>query len=56
VDRSPPAVVRHHAGQQRKVWLALTPLAVLYIVGYIFIINEEIFTGTKVITMHPAAD
>ncbi len=44
------------AGQQWKVWLALTPLAVLYIVGFIFIINEEIFTGTKVITMHPAAD
>jgi len=24
----------------------------LYIIGFIFIINEEIFTGTKVITMH----
>jgi len=44
------------AGQQWKVWLALTPLAVLYIIGFIFIINEEIFTGTKVITMHPAAN
>jgi DMSO/TMAO reductase YedYZ heme-binding membrane subunit len=44
------------AGQRWKVWLALTPLAVLYIIGFIFIINEEIFTGTKVITMHPAAN
>jgi DMSO/TMAO reductase YedYZ heme-binding membrane subunit len=44
------------AGQQWKVWLAIAPLVVLYIVGFVFIINEEIFTGTKVITMHPAAD
>jgi DMSO/TMAO reductase YedYZ heme-binding membrane subunit len=44
------------AGQQWKVWLAITPLVVLYIVGFVFIINEEIFTGTKVITMHPVAD
>jgi DMSO/TMAO reductase YedYZ heme-binding membrane subunit len=44
------------ADRQWKVWLALAPLAVLYIVGFAFIINEEIFTGTKVITMHPPAN
>jgi DMSO/TMAO reductase YedYZ heme-binding membrane subunit len=44
------------AGQQWKVWLALTPFALLYIVAFVFIINEEIFTGTKVITMHPASN
>lgn len=44
------------AGQSWKVWLALAPLAVLYVVAFVFIINEEIFTGTKVITMHPAAN
>jgi DMSO/TMAO reductase YedYZ heme-binding membrane subunit len=44
------------AGQHWKVWLAITPFALLYIVGFVFIINEEIFTGTKVITMHPLAN
>jgi len=32
------------------------PLAALYIVGMAFLINEEIFTGAKVITMHPLAN
>jgi DMSO/TMAO reductase YedYZ heme-binding membrane subunit len=44
------------AGQQWKVWLALAPFAALYLIAFVFIINEEIFTGTKVITMHPAAN
>jgi DMSO/TMAO reductase YedYZ heme-binding membrane subunit len=44
------------AGQQWKVWLALAPFAVLYVVAFTFIINEEIFTGTKVMTMHPLAN
>ena len=44
------------AGQQWKVWLALAPFAALYLIGFVFIINEEIFTGTKVITMHPLAN
>ena len=43
-------------GQQWKVWLALAPFAALYLIGFVFIINEEIFTGTKVITMHPLAN
>jgi len=44
------------AGRPWVVWLALSPLAVLYVIGFVFIINEEIFTGTKVLTMHPVAD
>ena len=44
------------AGRQWKVWLALAPFAALYLIGFVFIINEEIFTGTKVITMHPLAN
>jgi DMSO/TMAO reductase YedYZ heme-binding membrane subunit len=44
------------AGRQRLVWLTVMPLAVLFILGFIFIINEEIFTGVKVITMHPPAN
>src|SRR5215470_11305418 len=44
------------AGRHRQVWLAVMPLAALYIVGMAFLTNEEIFTGTKVITMHPLAN
>ena len=44
------------AGRQRLVWLAVLPLARAFILGFIFIINEEIFTGMKVITMHPPAN
>jgi len=32
-------------------WLALSPLIAFYILGFIFIINEEFFTGLKIITM-----
>jgi DMSO/TMAO reductase YedYZ heme-binding membrane subunit len=60
VLRLPPVrrwVARQRAaGQAWKVWLALAPLLALYLIAFVFIINEEIFTGTKVITMHPAAN
>ncbi len=32
-------------------WLVFSPLLTLYVLGFIFIINEEFFTGLKVITM-----
>ena len=41
------------AGQQWKVWAAFAPLFALYIVAFAFLINEEIFTGIKIITMTP---
>jgi hypothetical protein len=44
------------AGRHWRMWLAIMPLAVLYIAGFIFLVNEEIFTGTKVIIMHPPAN
>jgi len=44
------------AGQQWKVWAAVAPLALLWFVGFAYIINEEIFTGTEAITMRPPAD
>jgi DMSO/TMAO reductase YedYZ heme-binding membrane subunit len=44
------------AGRQQLVWLAVMPLAVLFILGFAYIINEEIFTGTMAITLHPPAD
>lgn len=28
----------------------------LYVVGFIFIINEEIFTGMQCLTMHPPSN
>jgi DMSO/TMAO reductase YedYZ heme-binding membrane subunit len=41
------------AGQQWKVWAAFLPLAALYLFAFAFLINEEIFTGIKIITMNP---
>ncbi len=38
------------------MWLAVMPLATAFILGFAFIINEEIFTGTLAFTMHPPAD
>jgi DMSO/TMAO reductase YedYZ heme-binding membrane subunit len=60
VLRLPPArrwIARQRAdGRQRLVWLTVMPLAVLYILGFTFIINEEIFTGTLLFTLHTPAD
>jgi DMSO/TMAO reductase YedYZ heme-binding membrane subunit len=44
------------ADRQWTVWLAVMPLAVLCILGFVYIVNEEIFTGTMAITLHPPAD
>jgi len=44
------------AGQQWKVWAAIAPMAALYLIAFAFIINEEIFTGLQVITMHPPSN
>jgi DMSO/TMAO reductase YedYZ heme-binding membrane subunit len=43
-------------GRQWLVWLTVAPLAVFYITSMAFIINEEIFTGMQIITMHPPAN
>ncbi len=55
VLRLPPVrrwiVERRAEGRQWLVWLAVSPLAVLYITAMAFIVNEEFFTGLKVITM-----
>jgi sulfoxide reductase heme-binding subunit YedZ len=44
------------AGRQSRVWLAVAPLIALYLTGFVFILNEEIFTGTMAITLRPPAD
>ena len=53
--RLPPVrrwvIEQRTAGRGWLVWLTVSPLAVLYILGFAFIINEEFFTGLKVITM-----
>jgi DMSO/TMAO reductase YedYZ heme-binding membrane subunit len=43
-------------GKQWLVWLVMAPIVLLFITGFVYIINEEIFTGTMAITLHPPAD
>ena len=56
VLRLPPVrrwiVERRAEGRQWLVWLAVSPLAVFYITAMAFIVNEEFFTGLKIITMN----
>jgi DMSO/TMAO reductase YedYZ heme-binding membrane subunit len=47
---------RRAAGEQWKVWATFVPLAGLYLIGFIFIVNQEIFTGIKILTMTPPGD
>jgi DMSO/TMAO reductase YedYZ heme-binding membrane subunit len=60
VLRLPPVrrwvIEQRNAGRMARVWLAIAPLVALYLIGFIFIINEEILTGMMVITMHPPAN
>jgi sulfoxide reductase heme-binding subunit YedZ len=47
---------QREAGQRWKIYAVFAPIFALYIIGFIFIINEEIFTGTEALTMHPPAN
>jgi hypothetical protein len=47
---------QHKSGRQRRVYLAVLPLAALFVLGFAFIWNEEIFKGTMAITLHPIDD
>ncbi|HUK67238.1 MAG TPA: hypothetical protein VLW50_00530 [Streptosporangiaceae bacterium] len=55
VLRLPPVrrwvIEMRQAGRAALMWLTISPLLVLYFLGFGFIINEEFFTGLKVITM-----
>jgi DMSO/TMAO reductase YedYZ heme-binding membrane subunit len=55
VLRLPPVrrwvIEQRTLGRAGLMWLTLSPLLVLYFLGFGFIINEEFFTGLKVITM-----
>ena len=54
--------VRRWIGRQQKadrnwlVYLAVVPLGALFMLGFVFIVNEEIFKGVGAFTLHPAAD
>jgi DMSO/TMAO reductase YedYZ heme-binding membrane subunit len=58
--RIPPVkrwvISKRASGQKWKVWLPVIVIAVPYVVGFIFIINEEIFTGMQCLTMHPPSN
>ena len=60
VLRLPPVrrwIVEQRAeGRSWLVWLAIMPLTALYIIGFTFIINEEIFQGVFAFTIHPLED
>src|SRR5215471_18819036 len=43
-------------GRQWIVWATFAPLILLYITAMVFLINEEIFTGTMSILLHPPAN
>jgi DMSO/TMAO reductase YedYZ heme-binding membrane subunit len=43
-------------GRQWMVYLTFAPLAVFYVTALAFIVNEEFFTGTMAITLHPPAN
>ena len=57
VLRLPP--VKRWAGQQQKagrqwlVYLSVAPLAALFALGFVFIVNEEIFKGVGAFMLHP---
>jgi DMSO/TMAO reductase YedYZ heme-binding membrane subunit len=43
-------------GRAWLVWLTVSPMVVLWVVGFAFIINEEFFQGHLAFTIHPAED
>jgi DMSO/TMAO reductase YedYZ heme-binding membrane subunit len=60
VLRLPPVrrwiTARRAEGRVWPVWLVFTPLAALYLAGMFYIINEELFTGTMMLTIRPPTD
>jgi DMSO/TMAO reductase YedYZ heme-binding membrane subunit len=58
--RLPPVrhwIVRQQkAGRQRLVYLAVLPLALLFVLGFAFIVNEEIFKGVGAFALHAVGD
>jgi hypothetical protein len=47
---------RQRPGREWKVYLAVIPLALLFAVGFAFMLNEEIFKGTSAFLLHSSDD
>jgi hypothetical protein len=60
VLRLPPVkrwiAARQKEGRNWLVWAAVVPLFTLFVLGFIFIINEEIFKGIDSFMNHPSAE
>jgi DMSO/TMAO reductase YedYZ heme-binding membrane subunit len=58
--RLPPVrrwiVARQQEGRNWLVWATVVPLFALFVLGFIFILNEEIFKGIDSFTEHPSAE
>jgi methionine sulfoxide reductase heme-binding subunit len=60
VLRLPPVTrwitARQKEGRMWLVWVTIAPLFALFIFGFIFLLNEEIFKGVDSFTEHPSAE
>ena len=58
--RLPPVsrwvAAQQRAGRQWLVYTACVPLAALFMLGFVFIVNEEIFKGVAAFSLHPIQD
>ena len=58
--RLPPVkrwiVARQKEGRNWLVWVTIAPLFALFLFGFFFILNEEIFKGIDSFTEHPSAE
>jgi DMSO/TMAO reductase YedYZ heme-binding membrane subunit len=58
--RLPPVkrwiAARQAEGRNWLVWVVIAPIFALFIFGFIFIVNEEIFKGVDSFTEHPSAE
>jgi methionine sulfoxide reductase heme-binding subunit len=58
--RLPPVkrwiVARQKEGRNWLVWVTIAPIFALFLFGFIFILNEEIFKGIDSFTEHPSAE
>jgi sulfoxide reductase heme-binding subunit YedZ len=58
--RLPPVkrwiAARQKEGRNWLVWVTIAPIFALFVFGFIFILNEEIFKGIDSFTEHPSAE
>jgi hypothetical protein len=52
-DAPPPAGSDSHVAACRLFGSVVLPLFVLFVVGFSFMVNEEIFKGIRAFTLHP---